>query len=151
MKVFFGIKTIAIQKLIFAGLIMVSLVQCGSKSSPVQQETAVFFESKNKQYKAKLVFEGKIKALEPLSGELQVESSNGAPITSLVVETFVPTMPSMGHGTDNSRLSFEPNSQSSNAVKIKGIWFNMGGPWEISVGAKVNGTSDIVLINVEVP
>jgi len=151
MKALFGTKTTAIQKVMFTAFILVSLVQCGSKSSPVQQDIAVFFESKNKQYKAKVVFEGKIKALEPLSGELHVESSNGAPITSLVVETFVPTMPSMGHGTDNSRLSFEPNSQSPNTVKIKGIWFNMGGPWEIAVGAKVNGTSDTVLIKVEVP
>ena len=147
----FKCKLIPFLKACFLILLVFTTIQCGSKSSPAKQEAAAFFESKNKQFQAKLVFDGKVKALELLSGNLQFEASNSTPITSVVIESFVPTMPSMGHGTDNSRLSFETNGQNSDKVKVNGIWFNMGGPWEISVGAKVNGTSDVVVIKIEVP
>jgi hypothetical protein len=72
-------------------------------------------------------------------------------VEGVVVTSFEPTMPTMGHGTDTTKISYEASSKGKNFIKVKGIWFNMGGSWEIAVTASINGTSDKAIIKLEVP
>jgi len=139
-------------KFVFGFLFSILLASCGSKKeSPNSAGDAVFFTSQNQTYKAKLLFDGMIKSVVPLSADFIIEPNNGVALESVTLDSFKPTMPSMGHGTDTSKLVFDTAIQNSDRVKVKGIWFNMGGPWEISISAKLNGISDQVTIKVEVP
>ncbi|MEI8026684.1 MAG: hypothetical protein WCI18_10080 [Pseudomonadota bacterium] len=139
-------------KSILGVIFWLTLASCGdNKTSPDSAVEAIFYTSQNQTYKAKLVFDGKIKSVESLTADFIMEPNNGAILDSVSLESFKPTMPSMGHGTDTSNLAFEPSTQIKDRVKVKGIWFNMGGPWEISISAKLNGVSDQVTIKVEVP
>ena len=64
---------------------------------------------------------------------------------------FNPQMPSMGHGTSMDDQTIAADESSTNVFIVDGIWFIMGGPWEILVTAKVDGISDTAAIPVDVP
>ncbi len=63
---------------------------------------------------------------------------------------FDPQMPSMGHGTATEDQVVSAVGESVWDFQVDGVYFIMGGPWEINVTAVVNGQLDTAAIPVEV-
>ena len=139
------------RKIVWKCIIFGMLVHCSSKDSKVTPEIASFVNSQNQTYRVQLVMDSPVKALELLEGDLVFESLSGLPIEVVTVNSFQPTMPTMGHGTDTTKIAFEASAKGKNRIKVKGIWFNMGGSWEISISTTIQGASDKATIKVEVP
>jgi hypothetical protein len=77
--------------------------------------------------------------------------SDGAVIRSIDAVVFDPQMPSMGHGTETEYQKIEPVAGEPGSIIVEGIYFIMGGPWEILLTASVNGQMDRVRLPVDVP
>jgi hypothetical protein len=127
------------------------LASCSSKDQKEATNIATFYNSQLQTYRVQLVISEPIKALQLLEGELAFESLTGNPVEAVTVTSFEPTMPTMGHGTDTTKISYEASPKGKSYIKVKGIWFNMGGSWEIALTASVNGASDKATIKLEVP
>jgi hypothetical protein len=70
-----------------------------------------------------------------------------ASVTGIV---FDPQMPSMGHGTVTDDQVLTSVGDSGYEFQVAGVYFIMGGPWEIDVTAIVNGQMDTAAVPVEV-
>jgi len=77
----------------------------------------------------------------PASGKFQVTirvtDGTDTPVSGATV-TFVPTMPMMGHGTEDVLVSEASGGDYLGA----GVNFTMGGLWQIDVGVTLGGASD---------
>lgn len=60
-------------------------------------------------------------------------------------------MKSMNHGAATIDLELSHEAERADAVLVSGLYFSMGGPWELLVSATVNGTTDKIEYAVEVP
>lgn len=61
-----------------------------------------------------------------------------------------PWMPSMGHGTYTDEQKLTPIADRPGAYQVEGLYFIMGGPWEIKVSASLSGIRDVARIRVNV-
>jgi hypothetical protein len=139
------------KKLIWNFIVFGMVTHCSSKETKVTPEVATFFNSQNQTYRVQLSMNSPVKAVEFLEGELIFESLSGLPIEGVAVNSFQPTMPAMGHGTDTTKIAFAESGKGKNHIKVNGIWFNMGGSWEIAITTTISGASDKAIIKVEVP
>jgi hypothetical protein len=62
-----------------------------------------------------------------------------------------PWMPSMGHGTYRGDQKVTSTDQATGSFDVQGLYFTMGGPWELRIDAVVNGVKDRALLSVEIP
>lgn len=62
-----------------------------------------------------------------------------------------PWMPSMGHGTYRGDQKITAIDPALGLFRVDGLYFTMGGPWELRIDATVNGTKDRVLLSVGIP
>jgi hypothetical protein len=72
-------------------------------------------------------------------------------VQSLAGVTFKPWMTSMDHGGGVRSLQLTPEAGTPGAVVASGFQFGMGGPWDLIVGATVNGVAGEARIGVKVP
>jgi hypothetical protein len=86
-----------------------------------------------------------------VSAKLTFLASNGLPAQSVSNIKFNPWMPSMGHGTSTADQRITAVTGTTNEFLVTGIFFSMGGDWEIQVTATVDGTTDQAAIAVSVP
>jgi len=62
-----------------------------------------------------------------------------------------PWMTTMGHGTSMKDQKIVPVAGQVGRFTIDGIYLIMGGPWDIRVTAKVNGSMDTATVAVTAP
>ncbi len=62
-----------------------------------------------------------------------------------------PWMPSMGHGTYRGDQKVTSTDPATGSFEVQGLYFTMGGPWELRIDAVVNGVKDRALLSVDIP
>lgn len=62
-----------------------------------------------------------------------------------------PWMPSMGHGTYRGDQKVTSTDPATGSFEVQGMYFTMGGPWELRIDAVVNGVKDRALLSVDIP
>lgn len=148
-----------------AGFILASLslvTACGQdgkdpRSEPVPQkesgEAAGIAEkytlSQAKVFGIKWTWVGEPKAEVPAHASLTFATPDGAPPASVAEIVIDPWMPSMGHGTYTDDQTIAPVPGMPGAYLVDGLYFIMGGPWEIRVSAVVNGVKDGVTVKAD--
>ena len=107
--------------------------------------------SANGKFIAHLKWTSEIKAEDFVSVQLTFAKLNRTAPNSVKDLVFDPQMPSMGHGTSVLDQVFKPEDGKHYVINGEGIYFIMGGPWEIIVTAIVDGVKDTVTFPVQVP
>jgi hypothetical protein len=107
--------------------------------------------STNNNFMAHLKWTTEIKAENLVSAQLTFAKLNRTAPESVKELVFDPQMPSMGHGTSVADQVLTPEVGKNYIVNVEGIYFIMGGPWEIIVTADVDGVKDTVTFPVQVP
>lgn len=123
-----------------------------SPNLPLAKETtlapgAVWTASKRASIK--MNWNGAILAEQFLSGTLTFYDDQAQAASIVENIEFIPDMPSMGHGTDMEDQKYE--TVSPGVVKITGIYLIMGGPWRITIKAKINGKDEVAEMEIDVP
>lgn len=79
-------------------------------------------------------------------------TAGGDPAGSVEVSDFYPWMTSMGHGAPTIDLEWKKADAAKPDVwLVQGLMFTMGGTWDLTIEATVNGQADKALFPVEVP
>lgn len=107
--------------------------------------------SKKNKFFAKLEWLGGPKADDYSKAKLVFSTSEKTKPNSVSTIVFDPQMPSMGHGTATDDQVISAEESSSNSFVVDGIYFIMGGRWEVRVTATVDGVTDLVAFVVDVP
>ena len=81
---------------------------------------------------------------------LTFATSNRAMPGGVASVTFKGIMPSMGHGLSASKLSVQRDSTAANVYVVGGIYFAMGGDWDLTIGAKVDNAPGSLVISTSV-
>lgn len=79
--------------------------------------------------------------------QLLFVTPNGAAVDSVKDVDFIPYMPNMGHGLNSKQRIV---IGEIGAVAVSELWFNMAGPWQITVKATVDGVADTAVFNADV-
>lgn len=90
------------------------------------------------------------KAETPVSATLTFLTPTGNTLQSVTDVEVSPWMPSMGHGTYTDDQEITPLPGRPGAFRVSGLYFIMGGPWEIRITATVNGIQDRLAIKATV-
>ncbi len=93
--------------------------------------------------------DGLIASERYLTAKVVFLSGSGSAATEVQDVTFIPTMPSMGHGTAMDEQSIA--GAEKGVVTVENVYLIMGGTWDIAVTATVDGKRDTVHFKVEVP
>ncbi|MBM4252360.1 MAG: hypothetical protein FJ146_10350 [Deltaproteobacteria bacterium] len=125
-------------------------VHCGPQSQTATA-SAANGSSTLQHYTAKLDWQSPLAARTAVSARLTFLGSAGAPAQSVSGIKFTPWMPSMGHGTSTADQRITAVAGTSHEFLVTGIFFSMGGDWEIQLAATVDGQSDSATIAVSVP
>ena len=145
----------------FIGLLLTASCGSGSKNSGVSpspssdggaaagtgEESTL---SSNKIFGIKWTWDSKPRAETPASAVFQVVTPEGGTPESVTDIGIDPWMPSMGHGTFKDDQKITQVTSSPSTYRIDGLYFIMGGPWEIRVSATVNGSKDQAGIKVDI-
>lgn len=107
--------------------------------------------SKNSKFVTKLEWLTGPKAEDYVKARLTFALADRSAPKMLKDIIFDPQMPSMGHGTSTLDQKIDIDSASPYVAVVDGIYFIMGGRWEIRITATVDSTTDIVTIPVDVP
>ncbi len=107
--------------------------------------------SKDEAFSASLAWLQGPVANDYSKAQLVFTSADGEPATNVAEIIFDPQMPSMQHGTATDDQVITAADDSQHRFVVDGIYFIMGGPWEINVTATVNGRRDTAAIPVDVP
>jgi hypothetical protein len=92
---------------------------------------------------------GDVKSEHYLTALVTFYSPTGVLASQVSGVEFVPTMPSMGHGTAMDEQVIRVTGPSE--VTVEKAYLIMGGAWDIAVSATVDGVRDTVHFKVEVP
>ena len=139
----------------FKNLILLSLLgfgstHCGSKASA---DTGMNIDGSSKEavYVAKLDWQTPLKSETALTAKLSFTGPDGSAAQTVENIVFTPWMPTMGHGTStvNQKISLVPGT--TNIYLVEGIYFIMGGDWEIRLTATGNGRKDSANLPVYLP
>ena len=137
-------------ELILLSLLGIGSSHCGSKASA---DTAMNTDGSSKEaiYVAKIDWQTPLKSETLLTAKLSFTGPNGAAVQTVENIVFTPWMPTMGHGTStlNQKISLIPGT--TNTYLVEGIYFIMGGDWEIRLTATVNGRTDSANLPVHLP
>jgi len=82
--------------------------------------------------------------------QLMIFDATGGVIDG-VLKGFHPWMPAMGHGSNESAISWAPAAVASHSFDISGIFFNMGGAagdWVIRLVVEIDGVEDQITVPV---
>jgi hypothetical protein len=109
------------------------------------------FASQNKHFVATLEWLSPLKAKQKLKARLIFATSQRTAPTSVSEIIFDPQMRSMGHGTYTDDQVITKEGSSEYIFAVEGIYFTMGGPWEVDITAEVDGNTDTVVIPVKIP
>lgn len=139
-----------IKGLILLAFMGLTAAHCGDQGNNVTATNGNGSSALN-HYTAKLDWQSPLAARTPVSAKLTFLASNGLPAQSVSNIKFNPWMPSMGHGTSTADQRITAVSGTSNEFLVTGIFFSMGGDWEIQLTATVDGTIDQAAIAVSVP
>ncbi|MEN9835446.1 MAG: YtkA-like [Pseudomonadota bacterium] len=139
-----------IKSLILIAFLGIQSVHCGNQSNNTTASTSNG-SSTLRHYTAKLDWQSALAARTPVTAKLTFVGAAGAPAQSVSDIKFNPWMPSMGHGTSTADQRITALPGSSNEFLVTGIFFSMGGDWEIQLTATVDGVSDSAAIAVSVP
>ncbi len=141
-------------RLLLISLLTANFLGCG-KSPEKTPERHVARELGGKSLSSQELFAATLVWTEtPVKAETYVQAilsfygKDGATAESISDVEFIPTMPSMGHGTAMDEQVVQYGS--SGAVTIDKVYLIMGGSWEIKVKATVNGATDTVTFKVDV-
>lgn len=107
--------------------------------------------SKNSKFVAKLEWLSGPKAEDYVKAKLTFALADRSAPKAIKDIKFDPQMPSMGHGTSTIDQKIELDATIPYVAVVDGIYFIMGGPWEIRVTATVDDATDTVAIPVDVP
>jgi hypothetical protein len=107
--------------------------------------------SKNSKFVAKLEWITGPKAKDYVKAKMTFALADRSAPKTLKDIVFDPQMPSMGHGTSTIDQKIEIDATTPYVAIVEGIYFIMGGPWEIRVTATVDDATDMVAIPVDVP
>ncbi|MBI3295934.1 MAG: hypothetical protein HYZ71_14505 [Deltaproteobacteria bacterium] len=134
-------------RLFFLGALL-ALAQCSKAPLSKVEPLKGAIESENKVFSVTPTWLTGPVARNYSSVRLSLSAAEGVVATTDEI-TIDPQMPAHGHGTstDDQVITIE----SSQSVRVEGIYFVMGGAWVIHLSAKVNGKTDTALIPVEVP
>jgi hypothetical protein len=107
--------------------------------------------SKEAVYVAKLDWQTPLKSETALTAMLSFTGPDGNAAQTVENIVFTPWMPTMGHGTStvNQKISLVPGT--TNTYLVEGVYFIMGGDWEIRLTATVNGRKDSANLPVHLP
>jgi YtkA-like len=128
----------------------------GAESSPPQSDNVAAADIRADAWSARRTFgvtwswDTAVKAETFVNAEVTFITPEGKAPDSVVDIEIDPWMPSMGHGTATDDQQISPVIGSPGKFKIKGIYFIMGGPWEIRLKATVNGSADRAALKVGV-
>jgi hypothetical protein len=90
-------------------------------------------------------------ALGSVSSEFTIKLPDSAVPHTISDIDIDPWMPSMGHGTYRGDQKITATDATKGDFKAEGLYFTMGGPWELRIDAVVNNKKDRVLIAVDIP
>lgn len=107
--------------------------------------------SRNQKFIAKLDWASNPKAEDYLKVFITFSTANRMAPSSVSDVIFEPQMPSMGHGTATDDQIVTADASLAYVYRVDGIYFIMGGPWEIRLTATVDGSIDTAVIPVDVP
>ena len=107
--------------------------------------------SKNGTFMVKLDWTTGPVAMAPAAARLSFTDINHAAVKSVDAVAFYPWMTSMGHGTSMQDQKITPVAGTMGGFTVDGIYFVMGGVWDVRVTATVNGTTDTATIAVSIP
>ncbi len=134
-------------------LTLIGLMGCGEEKKPtppvdVQKISTV--PSKKSQFKVNLTWEKGPVADKFSTAKLLFFDKNDASLKGVKMISFVPDMPSHGHGTsmDDQKIV---SGKEPNEIRVENVFFVMGGPWVITVTAEINGQTDTAEVSVDVP
>ena len=138
------------KKLILLCLLGFGSTHCGSKASA---DTGMNIDGSSKEavYVAKLDWQTPLKSETALTAMLSFTGPDGNAAQTVENIVFTPWMPTMGHGTStvNQKISLVPGT--TNTYLVEGVYFIMGGDWEIRLTATVNGRKDSANLPVHLP
>ena len=107
--------------------------------------------SKNRTFLTKLAWTTGPVAMASAAARLSFTDLNDAEVKSVDGVAFYPWMTSMGHGTSMQDQKITPVAGTMGGFTVDGIYFVMGGVWDVRVTATVNGTTDTATIAVSIP
>ena len=122
----------------------------GTTPTPIFSPTEGIASKKSK-FVAKLEWLTGPKAEDYVKARLTFALADRSAPKALKDIVFDPQMPSMGHGTSTIDQKIEIDATTPYVAVVEGIYFIMGGPWEIRVTATVDDATDMVAIPVDVP
>jgi hypothetical protein len=89
-----------------------------------------------------------VKAETFVDAEFTVTGPAGLTLATVSEVQITPWMPSMGHGTSTADQEITPLAGSPGKFRVRGMYFIMGGPWEIKLAATVDSVKDRASIKV---
>jgi hypothetical protein len=92
-----------------------------------------------------------LKSEELLKSKMTFAHSDRSAPTKVTSIVFDPQMPSMHHGTSTTDQKLIPDGNNSYVFVEEGVYFIMGGAWEIRITATGDGVTDQVVVPVNVP
>ena len=107
--------------------------------------------AKSGAFAVKLIWDSPVTANAYLRARLLFLGKDHRPAQSVSLTTFDPRMPAMGHGTDTQDQKFLPVPDHPDQAQVEQVYFIMGGAWEVTVAATVDGVADVAKVHVEVP
>jgi YtkA-like len=141
-------------KLFYPYLIAFSLsltAGCSSRGSKLSPVTSDASSSRNQVYATRLEWQTPLKSGTAVTARFTFTDKTGVAAQSVESFTVKPWMPSMGHGTYTGDQKIALVAGTTNVYDVSGIYFTMGGTWELQISATVNGQGDSANISVEVP
>jgi hypothetical protein len=86
-----------------------------------------------------------------ISATMGIQSPDGTPYEGIIRDVrLTPWMPSMGHGTYTDELTVTPIPDEAGKFRVEGLYFIMGGPWEIKISAMIGEVKDTARLEVNV-
>ncbi len=135
-------------KLFFILATLLLLTSCADNKPPVLFEKTI--QSKQAQFKVQFIWESGPTAQSFSSVKILFYDKKGLPLNDIKDITFIPFMPSHGHGTSIEDQVIT-TGHSQNEFIVTNVFFVMGGSWVITLTAKTAGISDSAEVSVDVP
>lgn len=106
--------------------------------------------SERRRFRVNWAWDTAVKAEALVSAVLTFVTPEGKSPNSVAQIEIDPWMPSMGHGTATVDQVIVPAHGRPGVFQINGLYFIMGGPWEIRIRATVDGSEDRAALKVNV-
>ncbi len=125
---------------LLGGLVAVTGGACSKQGDdPKPNDQASFDLDPNRKITLSLTWTANLVAENFLNAKLKFAVSDQSKVEKVTISKFKPWMPTMGHGTYTDKQKVIVSPEDPSVLTVENVYFTMGGPWEIEVGATVDG------------